>query len=64
MATSRGSRRLSPAAFVKPGFTCFQPFVGNERNWSFQNLEFSRKFLEFRGKFFEFNRKIFEFRKK
>ena len=57
MATSRGSRRLLPAAFVKSGFTCFQPFVGNERNWSFQNLEFKGKFLEFSQKILEFSEK-------
>jgi len=39
----------------------FQPFCGNERNWIFQNLEFSEKFLEFRQKILEFSRKILEF---
>ena len=48
-----------------------QPFCGNERNWIFRNLEFSREFLEFsekilefREKFLEFSRKILEFREK
>ena len=42
----------------------FQPFGGNDRNWIFQNLEFSEKFLEFSEKFLELNRKTLEFREK
>ena len=55
---------------VNPAFF-FQPFGGNERNWIFRNLEFSKKFLEFSQKILEFSekfleliRKILEFREK
>ena len=42
----------------------FQPFGGNERNWIFRNLEFSKKFLEFSQKFLEFSEKFLEFSEK
>ena len=59
---SKGLRSLNTEWSLNQPF--FQPFGGNERNWIFQNLEFSEKFLEFSQKILEFNRKILEFRKK
>ena len=57
--------------FARPLQPFFQPFGGNERNWIFRNLEFSKKFLEFSQKILEFSekfleliRKILEFREK
>ena len=61
-ASVKGVEVAKYRVVAKPAF--FQPFGGNERNWIFQNLEFSEKFLEFSQKILDFSEKLLEFNRR